>query len=81
MSLNADYGRREIGLGCWYETAVVKVKGEGEHGEGVVVGDHNIFGYEGEEAATAAEEGHFEWCRKVAAGWTPEDGDGGETDA
>lgn len=67
--------RDTIGLGVYYETAVVEVAGEGLHGEGEVVGDHWLHVYEGEDALPA-ERGHFEFCHKVAAGWTPDDEDG-----
>lgn len=63
-----------IGFRRYYETAIVAVSGFGEHGEGEVVGDHWIYGYEGEDA-TPADLGHMEWCRMVASGWTPEDGE------
>lgn len=63
-----------IGFERFYETAIVEVEGHGEHGEGVVVGDHWIYGYEGEDA-TVADRGHMEWCQRVAEGWTPDDGE------
>src|SRR5690554_4769830 len=58
--------RDTIGLGRYYETAIVEVDGHGEHGEGIVVGDHWIHGYEGEDAKVA-DLGHMDWCRRVAA--------------
>lgn len=64
--------RSEIGWQRFYETAIVEVEGDGEHGDGVVVGDHWIHGYEGENPLPA-EIGHMEWCHRVAAGWTPND--------
>lgn len=63
--------RETIGWNRWYETAIVHVTGHGEHGDGEVDGDHWIYGYEGEDPGPA-EAGHMEWCRKVAAGWTPD---------
>lgn len=65
--------QKQIGLGTWHETAIVAVVGHGQHGEGEVSGDYWIEPYS-EKSSDGLDERHMEWCRKVAAGWTPDAG-------